>query len=112
MALYAVLVLIGVALIGIPASAQSQTGPTGDFRVEGRPGTAPTVGLPGGPSLPAGPSAFRDNMGGRTPDEIVKGIDKDLEKSLFERSEPVQTPGSRSIEMERQLNAPAERMYR
>jgi hypothetical protein len=112
MALGALLVLIGMTLAGMPAWAQFQTGPAGDFRVEGRPGTAPTVGLPGGPSLPAGPSAFKDTLGGRTPEEILKGIDKDLEKSLFERSEAVQTPGSRSIEMERQLSAPAEKMYR
>jgi hypothetical protein len=112
MALCALFILIGVTLSGLPASAQFQVGPTGDFRVEGRPGTVPNDGLPGVPSLSPGPSAFRDTIGGRMPADILKGIDKDLEKSLFERSDSVQTPGSRSIELERQLSAPAEQLYR
>lgn len=60
-----------------PALAQLRPSvPTGDFRVEGRLGTDPTVGPPGGPSLPPGPAAFRDSLGGKSPDEILKSIDK------------------------------------
>jgi hypothetical protein len=72
----------------ITVSAHAQLvpgGPSGDFRVNDRPGTAPTVGPPGGPSLPPDSTMFRDTIGAKPPDEILKSIDKDLGRSTLER---------------------------
>ena len=86
------------------------TPPFSDFRVEGRLGTDPTVGPPGGPSLPPGPAAFRDSLGGKSPDEILKSIDKDLGKSSPDRSE---SEGAvRSLELERELSSPADKIFK
>ena len=94
-----------------PALAQLRPSvPTGDFRVEGRLGTDPTVGPPGGPSLPPGPAAFRDSLGGKSPDEILKSIDKELGKSSPDRSE---SEGAvRSLELERELSSPADKIFK
>ncbi|HEY6085915.1 MAG TPA: hypothetical protein VIU63_11005 [Nitrospira sp.] len=75
------LVMFGILHLSSIALAQmSPLGSSGDFRVEGRPGTDPTVGPPGGPSLPTSSASFLDSLGGRSPDEILKNIDKDLVK--------------------------------
>jgi hypothetical protein len=108
--LYSLFFSIAAALISISAFAQiGQIGPSGDFRVEGRPGTAPTVGPPGGPGLPPGPAAFRDSLGGRTPDEILKGIDKELGKGSHDTSDSLS--GSRPLDLERELRSPAEKIF-
>ncbi len=63
------------------APASAQTGgllPPGDFRVNQGPGTAPTVGPPGGPSLPAGPTQVPDPTGTKPPPEILNQLDKQL----------------------------------
>ncbi|HEY7533829.1 MAG TPA: hypothetical protein VH681_13725 [Nitrospiraceae bacterium] len=60
----------------------------GDFRVNDRPGTAPTVGLPGGPSLSPEPTLFRDFAGTRSPDEVLKSLDKELGKNPSADSDP------------------------
>lgn len=76
------LLLIGLVLISVPAYAQlGQPGPSGDFRVNDRPGAAPTVGAPGGPSVPPDPTLFRDFAGTKSPDEILKSLDNDLGKT-------------------------------
>jgi hypothetical protein len=79
------LTIIGVLGIGAVAYAQP-IGPSGDFRVEDRPGTAPTVGPPGGPSLPPGPASFRDPTGAKSPDAILKSLDKELGSSTLSPS--------------------------
>jgi hypothetical protein len=71
------LIVLSFLVIGAPAFAQLSI-PSGDFRVEDRPGTAPTVGLPGGPSLAPGPSHFQDPIGAKSSDEILRRLDKDL----------------------------------
>jgi hypothetical protein len=107
----ALLLVLSSVAISVPAHSQSiPGGPSGDFRVEGRPGTAPTVGPPGGPSLPPGPATFRDSLGGRSPDEILKSIDKELGKGSFDKSEPMMTPPS--LELERELRSPADKVFR
>ncbi len=104
------LILFSTA-ISIPVQSQMiPDGPSGDFRVNGRPGTAPTVGPPGGPSLPPGPAAFRDSLGGRSPEEILKSIDKELGRGSFDKSEPTMAPSSR--ELERELRSPADKVFR
>lgn len=105
--------LLACSAVGFPVLAYSQIfpgGPTGDFRVEGRPGTAPTVGSPGGPSLPPGSAAFRDSLGGRSPDEILKSLDKEMGKGSS--GTPVQAPDSRPFELERELRSPADKVFR
>jgi hypothetical protein len=79
------LTIIGVLGIGVVAHAQP-IGPAGDFRVDDRPGTAPTVGPPGGPSLPPGPASFRDPTGAKSPEAILKSLDKELGSSSLSPS--------------------------
>jgi hypothetical protein len=108
---YATLFLLAVTVTAVPASAQiGQLGPTGDYRVEGRPGAAPTVGAPGGPSLPPGPASFSDGLGGRPPDEILKSIDKDLGKSSL--SGPGSGSGSPTLGIGRDLLSPADKAFK
>lgn len=105
------LFLLGLVLISFPALAQlSQVGPSGDFRVNDRPGTAPTVGAPGGPSLPPSPTLFGDFTGARSPEEILKNIDKDLgsRKSLS-----VEPPSSdRPLDLDKDLRPGYERPFK
>jgi hypothetical protein len=105
------LVLSGLALIGIPAHAQlGQLGPSGDFRVNDRPGTAPTVGAPGGPSIAPDPTLFRDFAGTKSPDEILKGLDKDLGKNP--QSDAGVPPSGPSFELEKDLRPPSDRFLK
>lgn len=71
------------SVIAFPSFAFAQLGgsPSGDFRVQDRPGTAPTVGPPGGPSLPAEPTLFPNLTGAKSPEELLKRLDKDLGRS-------------------------------
>jgi hypothetical protein len=111
MNVYTALLSVNIVLAGIPVLAQTgQLGPSSAFHVEGRTGTAPTVGPAGGPSLPPGPAAFRDSLGGRSPEEILKSIDKELGKSSFDR--PDSSSGSRSLELERELSSPADKAFK
>lgn len=102
---FAPLLLLTVAALQTPAYSQLiPGGAAGDFRVNDRPGTAPTVGPPGGPGLPPDPTMFRDQLGGRTPDEILKNLDKDLGRATLDRSSlgaPTSDPG-------KDLRAPSE----
>lgn len=95
------LLLVGLVLIGIPAYAEPiQLGPSGDFRVDDRPGTAPTVGAPGGPSVAPDPTLFRDFAGTKSPDEVLKSLDKDLGKTQV--GEPgVPSPGPSPLQLEK-----------
>jgi hypothetical protein len=88
------------SVIAFPSLAFAQLGgsPSGDFRVQDRPGTAPTAGPPGGPSLPAAPTLF-PNLTGKSPDEFLKRLDKDLGKST------VSPFGGRSFELPPDLGA-------
>jgi hypothetical protein len=79
------LAIVGFLVISTAAFAQP-VGPAGDFRVEDRPGTAPTVGPPGGPSLPPGPASFRDPTGAKSPEAILKSLDKELGSSTLSPS--------------------------
>lgn len=100
------LVLISAA-IPFPAQAQlTPGGPSGDFRVEDRPGTVPSVGPHGGPSPVPGSTMFRDNLAPMPPDEVLKSIDKDLGRSTLQR------PGlsGPSFEMEKELRSPADKL--
>lgn len=80
---FAPLLVLVAGLIATPASAQLGSAPRGDFRPDPQLGTAPTVGIPGGPSLPAGPTLFPDPIGGKRPDEILKSLDKELGSSTI-----------------------------
>lgn len=105
------LLLSSLALNGIPAHAQqSQVGPSGDFRVNDRPGTAPTVGAPGGPSVPADPTLFRDFAGTKSPDEILKSLDKDLGKNPL--SDPGVSSSGPSLDLEKDLRPASEKFLR
>lgn len=108
---YALLLLISVTFTSISALAQvGQVGPTGDFRVDDRLGTAPTVGPPGGPSLPPGPTLFRDSLGGKSPDEILKSIDKELGKSTLNRFGS--GSGGGALELEKELRSPSDKIFK
>ncbi len=99
--------LITMSVAGVTMPARSQLipgGPSGDFRVPDRPGTAPTVGPPGGPSPMPDPMMFRDMLSPRSPDDVIKSIDKDLGRSMVER--PGSTP---SVNFERELRLPADK---
>jgi len=105
------LLLSSLTFASIPAHAQqSQVGPSGDFRVNDRPGTAPTVGAPGGPSVPADPTVFRDFAGTKSPDEILKSLDRDLGKN------PVSDPGVSSsgptLDLEKDLRPAPDRFLK
>ncbi len=98
-------------VIGVRALAQpGQLGPAGDFCVEDRPGTAPTVGPPGGPSLPPGPTLFRDFIGAKRPDEILKSLDKDLGRRAPEGlGSP---PGGRSLDVEKDFRPSSDKFFK
>lgn len=99
-------VILISAAVSAPAPAQMiPGGPSGDFRVNDRPGTAPTVGPPGGPSLPPDPMMFRDIIGPKPSDEVLKSIDKDLGRSTSERS----GGGSPSVDLERELRSSSDK---
>ena len=73
------LVISTLLFLFIAAPAFAQLGaPQGDFRVDGRPGTAPTIGPPGGPSLPAGPTLFRNPTGTKDPQDVLDQLNKQL----------------------------------
>lgn len=94
------LIILSSAAVSVPVYSQLiPGGPSGDFRVNDRSGTAPTAGPPGGPSLPPDATMFRDVIGPKPPDEILKSIDKNLGRSTFERS----GTGSPSFDLERDL---------
>ncbi len=98
-------------VISVSALAQpGQLGPAGDFRVNDRPGTAPTVGPPGGPSPPPGPTLFRDFTGAKRPDEILKSLDKDLGRGT---PEGLESPsGRRSFDLEKDLRPSADKFFK
>ncbi len=99
------LLLISAALT-VPAHAQlTPGGPSGDFRVNDRSGTAPTAGPPGGPSLSPGSLMFRDALGSKPPEEILKNIDKELGRSEPEQS----STSSPSFNLERDLRSPSDK---
>ncbi len=90
------LLILTSAAISVPGHTQLiPGGPSGDFRVNDRPGTAPTVGPPGGPSLPPSSMMFQDTLGSKSPDAIMKSIDKELVRSTLERSS-TSSPSSNS----------------
>jgi hypothetical protein len=90
----------------VPGYAQLVPGGgSGDFRVNDRPGTAPTVGPPGGPSLPADSSMFRDTSA-KPPDEILKSIDKDLGRSTVE---PLSPSAPSSFDASRELQSTSDK---
>ncbi|MEW6247359.1 MAG: hypothetical protein AB1555_11725 [Nitrospirota bacterium] len=98
-------------VISISALAQpAQLGPAGDFRVDDRPGTAPMVGPPGGPSPPPGPTLFRDFIGAKRPDEILKSLDRDLGRGA---PEGLGAPsGGRSLDLEKDLRPSADKFFK
>ena len=78
--------VLSITAICIPAHSQlTPGGPTGDFRINDRSGTAATAGPAGGPSLPPNPMMFQDSLGSKSPDQILKSIDKDLGRSTLSR---------------------------
>jgi hypothetical protein len=100
------LLILTSAAISVPGHTQLiPGGPSGDFRVNDRPGTNPTVGPPGGPSLPPTSMMFRDTLGSKSPDEILKSIDMDLVRSTLERS----STSSPSISLEKELRSPSDK---
>jgi hypothetical protein len=81
------LMLLLVFLAGaLPAYSQLiPGGPSDDFRsTDHRSGSATTG--PAGPSLPTSPTIHLDKPEVKSPDEVLKGIDKDLGRSTLERS--------------------------
>jgi hypothetical protein len=104
---FAPLLILTSAAMTVPAHAQLVPGgPSGDFRVNDRPGTAPTAGPPGGPSLPPDPTMFRDAIGAKPPDEILKSIDKDLGRSTAERPNMNVQP----FDLEREFRSPSDKL--
>ena len=105
------LLLLGPVISGIPALAQlGQMGPSGDFRVNDRPGTAPTVGAAGGPSVPPDPTLFRDFAGTKSPDEILKTLDKDLGKNpVTDFGAPSSGP---SLDLEKELRPSSDKFFK
>ena len=105
------LTIVGFISLQDPILAQlGPSLPSGEFLVEGRSGTAPTVGLPGSPGLPPASAFSRDGVGGKSPDEIVKSIDKDLSRNSLERFQS--GAGVRPLDLERELRAPADKMFK
>jgi hypothetical protein len=106
------LLLISLAFIGIPAHAQldQAVGPSGDFRVNDRPGTAPTVGSAGGPSVPPDSTLFRDFADTKSPDETLKTLDKDLGKSTV--SDPGAPFSGPSMNLEKDFPPASERFLK
>ena len=105
------LLILTSAAISVPGHTQLiPGGPSGDFRVNDRPGTDPTVGPPGGPSLPPSSMLFRDTLGSKSPDEILKSIDKDLGKSSLDRSGSA--PGGGSIDLEKELRSTSGKFFK
>jgi hypothetical protein len=101
------LLVLLVILTASTLPAHSQLipgGPSGDFRVgdhstgvprtEGSPGSSPA------PTIMMGP----DSLGFKHPDDIVKGIDKDLGRSTLDRSEH----SSPSFNLEKDLRSHTE----
>ncbi len=105
------LLLLGIAALSVSVLAQpAQLGPAGDFRVDDRPGTAPTVGPPGGPSPPPGPTLFRDFTGVPHPEEIVKRLDKELGRRAPEGlGSP---PAGRPLNLEKDLRPSADKFFK
>ena len=98
------LLILTSTIITVPAHPQLiPGGPSGDFRINDQPGTAPTVGPPGGPSLPPDPMMFRDTLGPKPPDEVLKSIDKDLGRSMERSSTGIQSP-----DLEKDLRYPSD----
>lgn len=96
---FAPLLILSATVVCIPAHSQLiPGGPSGDFRVNDRSGTAPTAGPSGGPSLPPSPTMFQDSLGSKSPDEILKSIDKDLGRSTLARPD-----ASPPFDMEKEL---------
>jgi len=85
---FAPLFILVSVVSAAPASAQLGGLPPGDFRVNQGPGTAPTVGPPGGPSLPAGPTQFPDPTGTKPPHEILNQLNKQLGSGTMGSSMP------------------------
>lgn len=105
------LLLVGVLVSSLPALAQlGQVGPSGDFRVNDRPGTAPTVGPVGGPSLPPEATLFRDSIGPKSPDEILKSLDKDLGKNTL--SIPGSPSSEPSMDLERDFRPASDKIFK
>ncbi|MGQ0811649.1 MAG: hypothetical protein ACT4OO_10560 [Nitrospiraceae bacterium] len=85
-----------------PAAAQLGASPSaGDFRVHEGSGTAPTVGMPGGPSLPIGPTGFRDPTGIKSPQEVLNQLNKQLGSDTTGSSGL--SSGSRAFELQQDL---------
>ncbi len=81
-----VLITLGLVLAAHPALAQFDRGggPAGDFRVEDRPITAPSIGSPDVMGSPPNPMRFGSVLGGKPPDDVLKGLDNDLGRSTIE----------------------------
>lgn len=105
------LLLSGLALTDTTAYAQlGQLGASGDFRVNDRPGTAPTVGAPGGPSIAPDPTFFRDFAGAKSPEEVLKSLDKDLGKNPL--SDPGVPSSGPSFEPEKDFRPLSDRFFK
>jgi hypothetical protein len=102
--------LVFISLHNAVLAQLAPSAPSGEFRVEGRPGTAPTVSLPSGPSLPPGSAFSRDSVGGKSPDDILKSIDKNLSKNSLDRFDS--GTGVRPLDLERELRSPADKMFK
>jgi hypothetical protein len=103
--------LLAFGFTDVPASAQlGQSGPSGDFRVHDRSGTAPTAGPAGGPSLPPGPAVFKDSLGGKLPDDILKELNRDLGRNSSDRSDALS--GSHPLDLNRDTQAPFDKFFK
>jgi hypothetical protein len=105
------LLLLGSVISVMPALAQlGQMGPSGDFRVNDRPGTAPSVGAAGGPSVPPDPTLFRDFAGTKSPDEILKSLDKDLGKNTM--SNPGSLLSEPSMDLDKDIRPASDKFFK
>lgn len=98
----------GILLAGLAGSVQGQLtpgGPTGDFRTQPPHEATPIPPPSSAPGLSPGPMTLQDMVGGLSPAEVLKRLDKDLGRSTLE------SPGARDshVDFERELRSPADR---
>jgi hypothetical protein len=76
------LLVAGLVIGAVPAQAQLE--PTGDFRAADRLTTAPILGPSSIPGVSPDPMRFRDAIGPKSSQDILKSLDKDLGRSTLE----------------------------
>ncbi|ALA58394.1 hypothetical protein [Nitrospira moscoviensis] len=87
--------ILGTAMAAVPAQAQLDRmgGTSGDVRTPDRPISAPPLRFPEAAGFPSDSMKFLDSIGPRTPEEVLKNLDKDLSRRSTEAAvEPKRDP--------------------